>query len=306
MVGQAWSALERGTLPPELFERLHYVELYTSRVMRNALMGDYKSHIRGQGFNFDQHKKYQRGDDFRQIDWNVLARLQEVVVKKKLEDKELHTVIVADLSRSMELLTGEHTKREILMEIAATLAFSAAADHIGVGLLAFAGQVERFVAPAKGRRQAWKILEQLWQLRPTTIDTDLHRPLEFLNARLKKGTLVFFLSDFIGKEDVFESPYLRILLKKHDLVPLVIQDRLDGCFPGTRGYLDLRDVESNRRIRIRTSPANRRRYEEQIAQHRERLQVSFYRLGLDHLWLRTDESCVQPILEFFLNRKRRG
>jgi uncharacterized protein (DUF58 family) len=274
--------------------------------MRNALMGDYKSHVRGQGFNFDQHKKYQRGDDFRQIDWNVLARLQEVVVKKKLEDKELHMVIVADLSRSMDLITGDQTKRDVLMEIAATLAFSAAADHVGVGLLAFAGRVEKFVAPAKGRRQAWKILEQLWQLRPTTTGTNLHEPLEFLNSRLKKGTLIFYLSDFIGKEEIFESPYLRILLKKHDLVPIVIEDPLDTFFPGTRGYLDVHDVESNRRMRVRTSPSNRRRYQEQIEQQQQRLQASFYRLGLDHLWLRTDRPCVQPILEFFLNRKRRS
>jgi uncharacterized protein (DUF58 family) len=175
-----------------------------------------------------------------------------------------------------------------------------------VGLLAFAGQVEKFIPPAKGRRQAWKLLDQLWQLRPTTIETDLHRPLEFLNERLKKGTLIFYLSDFIGKEEIFESPYLRILLKKHDLVPLVIEDRLDTFFPGTRGYLDIRDVESNRKIRVRTSPSNRLRYQQQIEQQRHRLQLSFYRLGLDHLWLRTDEPCVQPIMEFFLNRKRRS
>jgi uncharacterized protein (DUF58 family) len=299
------SSRDRGSLPAELFERLHYVELYTGRVMRNALMGDYKSPIRGQGFNFDQHKKYQRGDDYRQIDWNVLARLQEVFVKKKLEDKELHAIVVTDLSRSMDLTTGGRSKHDVLMEVAATLAFSAAADHISVGMLAFAGDVEHFVAPAKGQRQAWKILEDLWRLEPSTPETDLHRPLEFLNARLKKASLIFYLSDFIGLQDIFESASLRILLKRHDLVPFIIEDPLDVTFPGTRGYINVRDVESRRTWRVRTSPRERRRSEARIQEHRDHLRVSFYRLGLDHLWLRTDEPCVQPVLEFFLNRKRR-
>ena len=143
------SKLADEQLPEDLVERLHYLELYTGRVVRNALLGDHKSPIRGHGFNFDQHKKYQEGDDFRQIDWNVFARLGEVFVKKNLEDKELNLVLVTDISRSMELTTNAISKKEMLLELTATLAFSAAVDHIGVGLLVFAERVEEYLSSAK-------------------------------------------------------------------------------------------------------------------------------------------------------------
>ncbi len=292
-------------LPEDLVERLYYIELFTKRAVRSALLGDYKSRTRGQGFNFDQHKKYQVGDDFRQIDWNVFARLQEVFVKKNLEDKQLEVVVVTDLSRSMELVTNALSKKEILFEITAALSFSAVADQIGAGLLAFADKIEEYIAPAKGRRQVWKILERLWNLSPGTVETDLSLPLEFLHTRLKKSSLVFYLSDFVGREDLFHSPYLKMVTKKHDLVPIVIEDRLEAVFPATRGFVRIRDLESNREVAVRTSPKRQQLYNQQMQQRREELQSSFYRLGLDHVWVRSDRPYINTLLQFFLNRKRR-
>ena len=292
-------------LPPYLLNRVHYLELYTSRVVRSALMGDHKSRVRGHGFDFDEHKKYQQGDDYRQIDWNVFARLEEVFVKKNLEDKELNVVLVADISGSMDLSTHDVSKKELLLEIAAILAFSAAVDQIGVGLLAFTDRVEDYLSPAKGRRQAWKILERLWSLTPQGAHTDLHSPLEFLNTHLKKCTLIFYLSDFMGKGDLFYSPYLKMLVRRHDLVPVVIEDKLETVLPATRGFLRIRDLESGKEMIVRTSPENQKNYQRQLDERRSNLRSSFYRLGLDHLWLRSDRPYINPLLHFFLSRKRR-
>jgi len=299
------SKLADEQLPEDLVERLHYLELYTGRVVRNALLGDHKSPIRGHGFNFDQHKKYQEGDDFRQIDWNVFARLGEVFVKKNLEDKELNLVLVTDISRSMELTTNAISKKEMLLELTATLAFSAAVDHIGVGLLVFAERVEEYLPPAKGRRYVWKILERLWTLSPQTVKTDLNAPLQFLNTQLKKCSLIFYLSDFVGREDIFYSPYLKMVVSRHDLVPVVIEDRLETFFPAANGFLRIKDLEYGKEMVIRTSPRYQRRYKRQLEEKRRSLQASFYRLGLDHLWLRSDQPYINPLLQFFLSRRRR-
>ncbi len=281
------------------------MELYTARVVRDALIGDYRSRIRGHGFDFDQHKKYQQGDDFRQLDWNVFARTEEAFVKRNFEDKELNTIIVADLSRSMEFTTSDVSKKELLLEVTATLAFSAAMDNIGVGLLAFAERVEEYVPPAKGRKQTWKLLERLWSMRPQTTQTDLKAPLEFLNSQLKKSSLIFLLSDFAGRADILESPYLKMLVRRHDLVPIVIVDRLESFLPGTGGFVRVKDAECDKEIVVRIFRKDQQKYSRLADERMTRLRTSFYRLGLDHLWLRSDQPYLNPVLEFFLNRKRR-
>ena len=293
------------SIPPDLLEHLNYIELYTSRVVRSALMGDYRSRVRGHGFDFDQHKKYQQGDDFRQIDWNVFARMEEVFVKRKFEDKELNSVIVADVSASMEFTTTAISKKELLLHLAATLAFSAAAENIGVGLLAFTNCVEEYIAPGKGRKQAWKIVERLWNLRPEQRGTDHAAPLAFLNSKLKKSCLLFCLSDFAGERSMFESPFLKMIVKKHDFVPIVVEDRLESRLPAASGFVRLRDMEHRHETVVRFSGRDRQKHDLKAEERRRGLQQSFYSLGLDHLWLRPDQPYLNPVLEFFLNRKRR-
>src|SRR5258706_1936125 len=115
-------------LPQTLIDRLPYVEIFSTRAVRAHRTGDYLSPIRGRGFDFDQHKPYQQGDDYRQIDWNVTARMQVPYVKREFEEKELSALVMVDLSRSMLFTSSQQSKRELLLEVAAVLAFSAAAD----------------------------------------------------------------------------------------------------------------------------------------------------------------------------------
>ncbi len=118
-------------IPRELMKELRYLEIYTRKAVRDHHVGDYRSPLRGRGFEFDQHKRYQHGDDYRQIDWNATARMGHPYVKRDFEEKELSAVIIADLSRSMDFASVDGSKRELLVRIAATLAFSAAGDQGG-------------------------------------------------------------------------------------------------------------------------------------------------------------------------------
>ena len=129
-------------IPNELVNRLQYIEIYTRKAARHQWVADYRSPLRGRGFEFDQHKPYQQGDDYRQIDWNATARMPQPYIKKAYEEKEMNAVLLADLSRSMEFATADQSKRQLLLEVSATLAFSAINDDMKVGLLGFTDEIE--------------------------------------------------------------------------------------------------------------------------------------------------------------------
>ena len=148
-------------IPDELVNRLQYIEIYTRKAARHHWVADYRSPIRGRGFEFDQHKPYQQGDDYRQIDWNATARMPQPYIRKAYEEKEMNAVILADLSRSMEFATADQSKRQLLLEVSATLAFSAINDDMKVGLLGFTDEIEIDLPSKKGLAQVWKILETL-------------------------------------------------------------------------------------------------------------------------------------------------
>lgn len=292
-------------LPEELIEKLRYIEIYTRRAVRQHRTGDYRSPLRGRGFEFDQHKKYQHGDDYRQIDWNVTARMQHPYVKREFEEKELSALAVVDLSRSMDFTTASATKREVLMEIAAILTFSAAADNMGVGLLAFTDKIEAYLPPKKGIKQAWRLLEALWLLKPSGYRTRFEPALELISARLKRTSLIFCISDFISVENVLESPYLKTVVHKHDFVPIIVEDQWEEEMPEASGYLRLRDVEQDEELVLTLSPKRRALYSRLARERKAELERALYGLNLDHIFVRTGQPYLRAIMGFLLARKRR-
>ena len=292
-------------IPKLLIEELRYIEIYTRRAVREHRVGDYRSPLRGRGFEFDQHKRYQQGDDYRQIDWNATARMRYPFVKKDFEEKELSAIIVADLSGSMEFATADHSKRELLARLAAILAFSAIGDNMKVGLLAFTDRIELDVPLKWGSAQMWQILESLWEVRPISRRTDFAPPLAHIAGKLKKSALIFLLSDFIQAEAALRSSELRNVARKHDLVPVVIQDGWEEKLPTGRGFARLRDAESGGVMLFNLSDGNRRLYRSMMSERRIALERAFYRLGLDHLFLDTGKPYLDPLIAFFLGRKKR-
>lgn len=291
-------------IPKELIAQLRIIEIQTRRATSQSAAGERRSRIRGRGFDFEQHRSYQSGDDYRQIDWNVTARMQQPYIKYSREEKDMTAVILADLSRSMDFATAPQSKREVLLSVAATLAFSALNDHMKVGLLGFTDRIEVNLPPQRGPARAWKILEALWEIRPQSKGTRFSPVLDYLDRTLKRASLLFCISDFITQEEIFTSNTLRRLAQKHDFVPLIIDDRFEEALPEGRGFLRLRDTEGSGEMLFHLFPAQRRRYESLMRERRETLRRSLYQLGLDHIFLRAGKPSLAPIMAFFLARKR--
>jgi uncharacterized protein (DUF58 family) len=292
-------------MPHHLSEELRYVEIYTSKAARDHRVGDYQSPLRGPGFAFDQHKRYQQGDDYRRIDWNVTARLRQPYVKKAFEDKEMSAVIVADLSRSMAFGSTEQSKKELLLRIAATAAFSAFRDNMAVGLLGYTDAIELDIPTRKGRAHLWQILEALWEYTPRGVHTDFAVPLNELRRRLKRSTLIFWLSDFIAEGNIFESRALKYLVQRHDFVPLILEDAWEEAMSAGAGVIRLRDTETGGDMLLDLSPQKAALYAGLMQDRKDTLKRSFYRLHLDHAFLRPGEPYLDSLLGLFLARRRR-
>lgn len=292
-------------IPQEMLEQLRYIEIYTSKAARDHRLGEYRSPLRGRGFEFDQHKRYQHGDDYRQIDWNVTARMQFPYVKKEFEEKETTAFIMADLSRSMEFSSVTQSKKELLLQVAATLAFSAHCDNMSVGLLGFSDSIEIDFPPKRGRSHVWKILEALWEIGGGVGGTDFSLALEHLEKQLGRSAILFCISDFIAREDIFSSRSFKRLVQKHDFVPLILEDGWEEAMPAGRGFLRLRDAEAGEEMLVRLSEKQRRRYEALMRGRKMALRESLYRIGLDHLFLRPGEPYLDAVMGLFLARKKR-
>jgi uncharacterized protein (DUF58 family) len=292
-------------LPHALIDRLRYVEIFTSRAVRNHRAGDYLSRIRGRSFEFDEHKPYQPGDDTRQIDWNVTARMQTPFVKRELEEKELGVMILVDVSRSMLFTSTGQSKKDLALEAAAALAFSAAADNINTGLLAFTDRVECYFPPKRGTFQAWRLIEALYDLKPRGEKTDFAPPMEALNSVLKHTALVFCLSDFVEADSFWHSQYLTGILHRVDFVPVILEDRWEEALPETTGFIRLKDPESRESRVLTLSPRKGRQYCNILRERTEKIRAQFYRLGLDHVRLRTGDDYLKQIMTFMLMKKRR-
>jgi len=292
-------------IPKELMEELRYLEIYTRKAARAHHVGDYRSPLRGRGFEFDQHKRYQHGDDYRQIDWNATARMGYPYVKRDFEEKELSAVIIADLSRSMDFASVEASKRELLVRIAATLAFSAASDNMKVGLIGFTDRIELDLPLKKGSAHSWRVVEALWNVKPRSTRTDFALPFEHLLTRLTTSTLLFLISDFVEAENSFRSHALSHLARRHDFMPIILEDRWDTVLPGGQGFVRLHDAESGGAMVVHLSQNNKDIYRTLMHERKAGLQRSFYHLNLDHLFLRVGAPYLDALLGFFLARKRR-
>lgn len=294
-------------LPPELSEELHYLELAVTRRIRSQRFGQSRSRFRGTGYEFESHHKYEIGDDLRQVDWNVSARMQEIYLKRHLEEKEIVAFIVVDVSRSMRFSTAKWSKRTRTVQAAAALGFSAAADNCHVGLMAFSDRVEAYEPPRKGQRHVWRIIDDLYNLRGTRPATSWAPTVTFLRNRLRRTAIVFLLSDFIVGPDAIPLtaiPEFKALVRKHDVVPVVFEDRVEASLPEGRGLLRLRAVEGREELLLSLSSAQRNRFEAHGTRRRATLIDQFLSLGMESVFLQVDEPIVDPLVELFERRKR--
>jgi uncharacterized protein (DUF58 family) len=241
----------------------------------------------------------------RAIDWNVSARSGQLHVKRFVEERELTVMVLCDLSGSADFGSGARTKAEVAAEIAALLALSAVANGDRVGLVLFTDEVERFVPPRKGRRHALRLVSEVLQFRPRSPRTDVAAALELLRRALRRHAVTFVLSDFLDDEARLERA-LRVVSRKHDVVPIRLEDRLERDLPAA-GLALLEDPETGEVVR---ADLGDRRVREALgaaaAARDERLRRLFARLELDHAAVRADDAdYVTPLVRFFEARARR-
>jgi uncharacterized protein (DUF58 family) len=292
-------------IPEPVMRELRYIEVYTAKKIRTLRVGAYTSPLRGAGFDFDEHQPYRPGDDVRRIDWNVTARMNAPYVRHTHAERELNVMIALDVSRSMELGESHVSKKEALTFITGSLLFSALSDQINTGFMAFGDRVVAFEQPRRTRGAAWAVLERCWALAPQPGPTAILPGVRHLVRTLKKTSVVFLVSDFITGEDLFASRDLALLSARHDVIAVVLEDPAETTLPAGRGYVHMRDLESGRDVAVALGARSRRAYAADARRRRESLARAFYRASIDHVFVSTSASPVEPLLELFARRMRR-
>ena len=290
-------------IPQHVMRELRYIEVETSRKIRNQRVGAYQSPLRGPGFDFDEHQPYRPGDDVRRIDWNVTARMGTPFVRHTHAEREMNVMVAMDASRSMSLGSSAHSKREALTYISGSILFSAISDQINTGFLAFADRVLLATRPSRTRAAAWNVLEQAWALSPSSKKTLMLPAIRELSKVLKRMSVVFIVSDFVTDDPVLESSELAQLAAHHDVIAVVPEDRAETSLPPGAGSVQVRDMETGRRMTVGRGARASRDFAAAVEARRAELARAFYRVPMDHVFVPTGVSPVLPVLSLFARRK---
>ena len=283
----------------ELISRVRRVELKTRGLSDRIFSGEYHSAFKGRGMAFSENREYMHGDEIRTIDWNVTARMGHPYVKVFEEERELTVFLVLDVSASQGTGSRGKSRRELVTELAAVLAFSAMGNNDKVGAILFSDRIERFIPPKKGRSHVLRIIRELIEFTPTGRQTRMADALDHFVRAMKKRTICFLVSDFrdVGFEDA-----LRRAARRHDLVALRIEDPLDRRLPEV-GWTRVQDPETGESSWLNTSrPQVRKRYAAAEHAREEGLRALFARSGVDAATLLTDAPYVEPLLRLFDRR----
>jgi uncharacterized protein (DUF58 family) len=237
------------------------------------------------------------------MDWNVTARLRAPFKRLTDAERDLRLIVAIDLSPSMEFGTLRRSKKDAMLLIAGVLAFSALADRINIGFVAFADRVLAYFPPRTHRTHAWEALDRIWSLEAAATRTAIAPVARLLAGRLKRTSMVCVVSDFITSEDIAGARDLKILAARHDLVSVIVEDPAEQALPEGHGTIRVRDMESGSVVRVGLSDALRRRYRDDTQARRRALVEAFYRIPMDPVFVRSDESAVEPLLQLFMSRR---
>ena len=294
-------------LAPELTEELRYLEINVARRIRSLRFGQSRSPLKGFGYEFESHRKYQVGEDFRRIDWNVSARMQEIYLKRHFEEREVSVFLVADVSRSMRFSTAKHSKSLRVTQVGATLGFSAVTDNCKFGALAFSDTVEAYEPARKGHAHVWRTIDRLHNLQPVHAGTNLEFALSFLRRHLRSMSIIFLLSDFITDRNatqLADVPDLKVLAQKHDVIPIVFMDQLESRLPAGKGLLRFRSAEGREEMLLSLSSRQRIAFDALVEKRKTELRDLFYSLGMECLFLNVGEPFMDPLMTLFERRKK--
>ena len=283
----------------ELLKKVRKIEIKTKGLTNHIFSGEYHSAFKGRGMSFSEVREYQYGDDIRNIDWNVTARFQHPYVKIFEEERELTIMLLIDVSKSSFIGTQNQLKNEIIAEIAGVLAFSAIQNNDKVGVLFFSDAIEMYIPPKKGKSHILRIIREIINFEPKSNKTNISLALENFNNMVKRKSIAFIISDFIDENYADE---LRHIAKKHDVVGVKVYDNLDMELPNI-GLLQIQDVETGETKWIDTNDAQtQKNYKQRAVFYDKNYEQSFIKAGADKLKIKTEQSYVHVLMNFFKKR----
>ncbi len=284
----------------EILRKVRQIEIKTRGLSNNIFAGQYHSAFKGRGMSFSEVREYQFGDDIRDIDWNVTARFNRPYVKVFEEERELTVILLVDVSGSLEFGTVKQLKKDMVTEIAATLAFSAIQNNDKIGVIFFSDRIEKFIPPKKGRKHILYIIRELLDFHSQSRRTNIRLALEYLTNAMKRRCTAFILSDFIDQESFKNA--LTIANRKHDVVALQVYDRRVSELPSV-GLIRIKDAETGHEQWIDTSSkAVRKAHREWWIRKQAELNEVFTKTNVDSVSIRTDEDYVKALLNLFAKR----
>ena len=281
----------------ELLKRVRKIEIKTRKLSRNIFAGEYHSQFKGRGMAFSEVREYQPGDDVRSIDWNVTARLNKPYIKVFEEERELTVMLLVDVSGSRNYGTLSQMKRDMMAEVAATLAFSTIANNDKVGVIFFSDKVEKFIPAQKGKTHVLHIIRELLSFEPSSSGTDIAQALQYFANAQKRHCTAFLISDFIAAGAMYKP--LLIASNRHEVNAIQIYDRREAELPNV-GLVKFHDAETGGDLWVDTSlAAVRNEYAKAWRDNQNEIQQLFTRTGVNNISIRTDEDYVKALMHLF-------
>ena len=281
----------------ELIKRVRKIEIKTRKLSRNIFAGEYHSQFKGRGMAFSEVREYQPGDDVRSIDWNVTARLNKPYIKVFEEERELTVMLLVDVSGSRNFGTLTQMKRDMMTEVAATLAFSTIANNDKVGVIFFSDKIEKYIPAQKGKSHVLRIIRELLSFEPSSTGTDIAQALQYFTNAQKRHCTAFLISDFIGAGAIYQP--LMIASNRHEVNAIQIYDRREAELPDV-GLVKFHDAESGEDLWVDTAMASiRNAYAQAWRDAQNEIDQLFTRTGVHHVSVRTDEDYVKTLMQLF-------
>ncbi len=284
----------------EIIKKVRKVEIKTRGLSQNIFAGQYHSAFKGRGMAFSEVREYQYGDDVRDIDWNVTARFHHPYVKVFEEERELTVMLLVDVSGSLDFGTAHQTKRDMVTEIAATLAFSASQNNDKIGVIFFSDKIEKYIAPKKGRKHILYIIRELLDFKPQSRRTDIGMAVSYFTRMMKRRCTAFLLSDFYTRDDFYKE--MQIANSKHDMIAIQVYDQRAKMLPDI-GLMKVRDAETGHEMIIDTSSAKfRHAHTAYWLEREDDLRRLFAMSNVDWTSIATNEDFTKALMILFKKR----
>jgi len=286
----------------ELLKKVRKIEIKSRGLTNHIFSGYYHSAFKGKGMAFSEVREYQYGDDIRNIDWNVTARLNHPYIKIFEEERELTVMLLIDVSSSNNFGTQKNIKKDIIAEIAAVISFSALQNNDKVGVIMFSDIIEKFIPPKKGSSHILRIVRELINFKPVNTKTNISEAIKYFTNIIKKKCTAFIISDFLDSN--FEQA-LSISCQKHDLIALRLYDELETQIPNI-GIIKLKNSETGEYIWLDTSDINfRTNYNSWYNAKKRNLENIFAKYGIDNISISANEDYVKALIKLFKQREKK-